>query len=258
MKIIIWLLLLVAVFFGLNFSGFSKNIKDLFYDLSAPFQKALWGAGENVSGFFNKLSETGNLQDELSELNLKNQELLGQIVALQELKKENEFMRKAMDLGLEKEFDLTLVQIISKDVSGDSILINRGTEVGISEGMPVITNQKLLLGKIGKVYQGFSEVILISNKKSSFDAEIREKEIFGIVKGKGSFEVSFDLAPKDKEIAQGDLIVTSALGGVFPQGLLAGQVQEVKKSDVEQFQTALIKPGFDIGSLDYLFVITNF
>ena len=78
-----------------------------------------------------------------------------------------------------------------------------------------------------------------------------------MVKGKGGFEVSFDLVPKDKEISEGDLIVTSALGGVFPQGFLVGEIKGVRKSDVEQFQTAEIKPGFNLENLDYLFVITN-
>jgi len=258
MKIIILLILAVAIFVVLNLSGFSKDIKDFFYSVSAPSQKAFWRLGDNVSGFFSRMAKTESLEKELADLNLKNQELLSEVAVLQEFKKENEFLRKALDVGLEKEFQLELVQIISKDVSADSILINKGTGDGISEGFPVVTNQKLLLGRVGKVYRNFSEVILISNKKSSFDAEIREKEIYGIVKGKGSFELSFDLVPKDKEISNGDLIVTSALGGVFPQGFLVGKIKEVRKSDVEQFQTAVIDPGFDVGNLDYLFVITNF
>lgn len=257
-KIIILLFSVAAVFVVLNFSGFSKNIKDFFYVLSAPLQKALWGAGQNVSGFFGQIAETKNLQKELSEANLKNQELLGQIIVLEEFKKENDLLRKAMDLGLEKEFDLAFCQVISKDVSGDSILINKGKAESFSEGMPVITEQKILLGRIGKVYQNFSEVILVSNKKSSFDAQVREKEIYGVIKGKGGFESSFDLVAKDKELSQGDLIITSVLGGVFPKGLLVGEVQQVNKSDVEQFQSAEIRPGFDLKNLDYLFVITNF
>ena len=258
MKIIIFLCLAAAVFVALNVSGFSKDIKSFFYSVSMPLQRAFWNLGENVSGFFSGMASKESLQEELNSLNSKNQELLGKIAALQELEKENEFLRKALDIGLEKEFSLELAQVKSKDVSQDSILINKGSEHGISEGFPVITNQKLLLGRIGKVYSNFSEVILISNKKSSFDAEIREREIYGVVKGKGSFEVSFDLVPKDKEMAEGDLIVTSALGGVFPQGLLVGEIKEVRKSDVEQFQTAKIIPGFSPENLDYLLIITNF
>ncbi len=257
MKLIILLVLMVAIFVVFNLTGFSKNIKDFFYSISAPFQKAFWGLGDNVSDFFGRMTEKEVSDEELNELNFKNQEFLAEIAGLQELKKENEFLRKALDVGLEKEFQLELAQVISKDISEDSILINRGAEDGIAEDFPVITAQKLLLGKIGKVYQNFSEVILISNKESSFDAEIREKEIYGMVKGKGGFEVSFDLVPKDKEISEGDLIVTSALGGVFPQGFLVGEIKGVRKSDVEQFQTAEIKPGFNLENLDYLFVITN-
>src|SRR4030066_39072 len=113
MKLIILLVLLVAVFVVFNLTGFSKNIKDFFYSISAPFQKAFRGLGDNVSDFFGRMTEKEVSNEELNELNLKNQELLAELAGLQELKKENEFLRKALDVGLEKEFQLELVQVIS-------------------------------------------------------------------------------------------------------------------------------------------------
>ena len=150
-KLIISLVLMAAIFVVFNLTGFSKNIKDFFYSISAPFQKAFWGLGDNVSDFFGRMTEKEVSDEELNEINFKNQEFLAEIAGLQELKKENEFLRKALDVGLEKEFQLELAQVISKDISEDSILINRGAEDGIAEDFPVITAQKLLLGKIGKV-----------------------------------------------------------------------------------------------------------
>ena len=205
----------------------------------------------------------------MNELKLKNQELLSQIVEITELKKENEALRTALELGLEKDFQLELAQVIGKDPSRDSISINKGLQDGVSKDMAVITSQKVLLGRIGEVYQGFSEVILISNKESSFDAKIVKQEIYpvrnnisngvyGIIRGKGSLEVSFELIPKEEEISPGELVVTASLGGVFPQGLLIGEIEEIKKSDIEPFQRATIKTSFNLKNLDNLFIITNF
>ena len=161
-----------------------------------------------------------------------------------------------MNLGLEKDFKLTLVQVIGKDISQDLLLINKGAKDGLAKNLPVITEQKNLVGRISEVYDDFSKVMLISDKDSSFDAKISEQEIFGVVKGKGGLNLFIDRVPQDKEIKSGDILVTSVLGGVFPAGLLVGEIKEVKKSDLEPFQQAEISPFFDIGKLGNLFVIT--
>ena len=257
-KIIAVLVLLAIIVIVSNFTGFSKNIKNFFFLISSPIQKSFWQAGKNVSVFSAGILEVRILKKELDKLYLKNQELLSQIVAIIELKKENEVLREALGLGLEKEFQLMLVQIISKDISQDSILINKGKKDGVLEGWPVITGEKVLLGRIGQVYSRFSEVILISNKKSSFDAKISDTEIYGIVKGEEKFKIYLDLIPKDKAIFEGkDVIITSALGGVYPQGLLVGEIKTISKSDTDPFQRAEITPFFNIKNLDYLFIITE-
>ena len=147
-------------------------------------------------------------------------------------------------------------KFIASPVSA-TVWANKGEKDGISEEFPVINQQKVLIGKIDKVYRNFSKVLLISNSKSSFDVKVQESEVFGIIKGKGNLKILLDFIHKEKEIKEGDLVVSSALGGFFPQGLLIGEISEVKKSDLEPFQTARVKPAFDIGDLEKLFIITE-
>ena len=183
---------------------------------------------------------------------------MGEIAFLKELRKENEKLREALKIGLEKEFQLIEARVISKDFSQDSILINKGLKGGIFEGAVVIISQKLLLGKIGEVYENFSEVILISNEEISFDAKISDKEVYGVVRGEGNSEFYFGLIPKEADVSEGELVITTPLGGIFPGGLLVGEVEEIEKSDVEPFQKTKIKPLFDFRELDILFIISNF
>ncbi|MDP2864574.1 MAG: rod shape-determining protein MreC [bacterium] len=250
--IIIGLLLI----FSLNF--FQKEVKGFFYFISSPIQKTLWRAGDRVSDFFETISEIKNLKRENEELKLKNQELISQIAQLIELKKENEVLKEALGIGLEKEFKLALAEVVSKDISQDSILINKGSKDGIIENCPVITQQKTLVGKIDEVYENFSRVILIFNKESSFDVQISEADISGVVNGKGNLQLFLDFVPQEKEIKEGDFIVTTSLGGIFPKGLLVGQIGKVLRSDIEPFQQAKIRPAFDIRELETVFIITDF
>ena len=254
----VYLLLLVAVFFAFNLTGFSKSIKNFFYAFSSPIQKTFWTAGIGFSNFFGSIFAGNFLKEENGFLYLKIQELTGEIAGLKELKKENEDLREALGVGMAEEFHLMFCSIVNKDISQDSILVNKGAKDGVLKGLPVITSQKIVLGKIGEVYDNFSEVILVSNEKSSFDAKVSDKGISGVVKGKGSSSAYLDLIPKDKEVLVGDAVITSALGGNFPKGLLIGTIKEVNKSDVEAFQTADVGLAFDIKYLDNLFIITDF
>ena len=250
---LVFLLLVLLVVF--NFTGFSTNIKNFFFSLSSPVQKSFWQGGKNVSDFLAGVFNAGALKKETEGLRLENQELLARIAVLSELEKENEVLRQALGLGLEKEPELILARVMNKDISQDSVLINKGEKDGVAEGMTVITGQKVLVGRVGSVYDRFSEVVLISNKDSSFGASIVERDIDGIIRGKGSSNLSLDLIPREKEIFDNDVVITSALGGIYPHGLLVGQVKTIKKSDVDPFQSADIRPAFEVNSLDYLFII---
>ena len=258
MKIGIIIVLIIILLVVLNVTAINKEVKNFFYLISAPIQKSLWKVGDRVSDFFEAITEIKNLKKEAENLKLKNQELLAEIALLKELKRENEILREALEIGLEKEFRLALVKVLGKDISQDSLVIDKGSKDGIFKDLPVITQQKTLVGKISEVYENFSKVQLLTDKESSFDAKISETEIYGVIKGRGNFKVYLELILGEEEIKEGDLVVTTPLGGIFPGGILVGQVKEVKKSDVEPFQQAEIRPAFDIKKLEMLFIITEF
>jgi rod shape-determining protein MreC len=151
-----------------------------------------------------------------------------------------------------------MAEVIARDVFQDFVLINKGKDANFASGMPVLAEGKVLLGRISEVYDNFSKVMLISNKSSSFDAKISEKDIYGVIKGEGNSSIIFDLIPQDKKAEEGDLIITSSLGGIFPKGLLVGQVKEIKKSDIKPYQKAILEPMFNLNDLELVFIITNF
>ena len=262
-KIGIIVVLLIAFFVILNLIGFSKGVKNLIYLISQPIQKTFWKMGDEISDFFEMISEMRNLKKEDEQLKLKIQELIAENVALKELKKENEILRTALELGLQEEFKLEICQVIGKDISSDTILINEGFKDGLTKDLPVITQQKILVGRISEVYKNFSKVQLITQKGFSFPVEIQDSKppttpILGEMKGKGNFELLIDRLPQEKEIKKGDVVITTVLGGIFPRGLLVGEIEKVIKSDIEPWQQAKVKPAFNIEGLETLFIITEF
>ena len=254
----IWLGLIVLVLVFVLLNVFQKETRGFFYSFSAPIQKVFWRAGDSTSNFFLGIFLSGNLKERADQLEASNQKLLSQIISLKESEQENQSLRKALEIELQKEFKLSLAQMISKDVSQDSILIDKGEKDNILKDMPVITEEKVLVGRVIDVYDKFSKVMLISNKNSSFDAKEPGSLISGVIKGVGNGALFFDLIPSEAELNEGDVICTSSISGIYPEGLLVGKIKSIRKSDIESFQQAEIEPSFNLSSIENLFIITEF
>jgi rod shape-determining protein MreC len=242
----------------LNF--FQDEVKNFFYSISLPFQKVLFKTGDNVSDFFKSVIKIKGLKIENEELNRKIREALGENVRLREIEQENNTLRKALNALPKNDFELFISHTASRDIiNPDSILVTGGLENGILKGMPVITPERILVGRVNSVYKNFSEVSLISQKDFSFDVKISEGEnsIYGLAEGKGNLGLYLDKVLLNAELKEKDLIITSSLGGIFPEGILVGEIRKVKKSDLEPFQQAEVSPYFDIKELETLFIITS-
>jgi rod shape-determining protein MreC len=255
-------ILVLGIVFLILLNFFKEKVRNYFFLFSQPIQKFFWQKGNALSEFFKTLVKLKDLKEENERLKSQILSLLAENASLKELKNENEFLRKALDLGLEKEFKLTLVEPTAKNPSQDLLTINKGKKEGLAEGMTVINQEKILVGKVQKVYDDFSKVALFTHKGISFDVKIvpsegEREEIFGLAKGEGNLRAFVDFLPKEKEIKNGDLLITASLGGVFPEGFLVGKVKEVKKSDLEKFQKVEIEPLFDLNQTNFLWVVSN-
>lgn len=242
---------------------FQSQIKNYFYLVSSPIEKVFWRAGDNTSVFFASLINAKSIKEENENLKSENQDLLIKITALQESEKQSQAINEIVLSGQQKEFKLILAGVSGLNSTQDIISINKGSVDGISEGMPVISQQKILFGKVLKVYKNFSEVELISNKSNVLNVRIQNNDttvapIYGVVKGNGNLGIYLDLVPVDSIINEGDILVTSALEGTFPKDLLVGKVKETEKNDIKPFQTIKLEPFFNVKSIDNLFVITDY
>ena len=249
-KLIIAVLVIILALFVLNY--FRLSIKNFFYVISSPIQRSFGRAGDDIAKIFGS-----DLRKEVINLRIEKQELLNQISVLESLQKENQELRQALDLNLQKDFNLILAGVISKDSAGNIILIDKGSEDGILKDMPVINQQKVLFGRVLEVYKNFSRVNLIIDKSYTFDAKVQGKEIYGVIRGGGNC-LYFEYVSKEAELKEGDVLITSALAGEIPKDLLIGEVEKINKEDIKPFQSANVKVFFDLKEADSLFVITNF
>jgi len=242
--IFVLIVLVVSIFFG-------NDLKNTFHLVFSPVERSFYIAGENASSFFKYLFNSKQKERENKEIKAENFKLTFEVHALKEMAQENENLRQALSLNFKQGFQMEMAQIISSE-SG-SFLINKGMQDNVLNGMPVITKEGVLVGKIKESLDNFAYVDIISNL--SFDVKINDT--LGAVVGQGQ-NLKFQWVPKEAEIKIKDKVVTVVAGGNFPAGLLVGEIESVKKNDAEAFQEGTIIPYFKDLSLDVVFIITNF
>jgi rod shape-determining protein MreC len=271
LKIIIGAVVILVFLFILNI--FVSPIKNGFYTISSPFQKTFWSAGVSSSSFFGSLLNAGSLTKEIENLNKENQKLLAQVASLQSIQQGNQAQSDLSLACQNSGFKFVMAGVTGLD-DNDILSINKGSADGIAVGMPVISQENVLFGKVYKVYKNFSQITLVSNKNSVVNVKVQtevpivaldattvakaDPEIDGVVKGSGGLNAYLDLIPISSNINSQDVLVTSAIDKSFPKDLLVARIIQKKKNDQKPFQEASISLFLDVKKTDNLFVITNF
>lgn len=237
---------------------FQDPIKNEVYLISSAINQFFLPTTDRLGNFFATFFEFEKIKEENRYLSSKMKELIVEKERWRQIEKENEILRKALDLSLEKDFKMQLAQVVGKDVSGDILIINKGEKEGIKEGEVVITSEKVLVGKISKTYNNFSKVRMFTDKNFAVNVKIGEKETEGLVKGDGNLKANIQFIPKEEKIGLGEKIFTSNLGNNFPAGLLVGEVEKLEKIDTEFYQKVFIKPALEIDQLKFVFVVSDF
>jgi len=223
-KILVFFLLLV-VFFILNIF----NTKEFFYSLGEDIQLSLWKVNNNC-----------NL--------IEDQRLISIMAENEELKRETEFLKRSLGLNNYPEVSLISGRIISKDYLNDTILINTGSIDGVKVGFPVVITDNILIGRVSEVYNNYSRISLLSLRDNLTDVSING--VVALAKGKGSETIVLEMFPRDKELKEGEFILTSSLGGNYPAGLVVGKVKNPIKIDNEPFQISEIEKAYNLFSID--------
>ncbi len=138
-----------------------------------------------------------------------------------------------------------------------TISINKGTRDGIAVGMPVVT-QLGLVGRVSDVTANASRVLLITDVSSAISARLQTTRDEGSIVGQASNDLRMEFIPLNAKVQEGDIVITSGLGGNLPAGIVIGQVTNVQQREFELFQNAVIRSLNNFATLETVLVITNF
>ena len=185
-----------------------------------------------------------------------NQELVSTGLKIQELEKENDFLRKELGVVKRKKMEVALAKVFHHQLDGQSStsLIDVGKNEGVKVGMPVIFNGEILFGVIKEVYADSSLIYLITDPRVNLSVKIENSETMGRSKGNLSNGLNLELVANQEEITPGQLVITSGLDGL-PSALVVGTIKTAEPSQGGLFQKILVEPKFQDQTIERVFVL---
>lgn len=253
--IIIFFALLVA----LNPYNFFSKFRGVVFNITYPLQKIFSISANKIYSFGDAISSVGEFKKENEYLMKENQRLRSENTKLKDVAKENDTLRRQLELAPRDDFDLLASSVIGRDLQNGNnwIIIDRGGKDGVKEEMPVIVSDGILVGKVKEVFYGESKVIPITSPSSSINAATIETGAVGVVSGEYGLGMTLDMVLQTDYLKLGDDVVSSEISQSIPKGLLIGTIKEVYPSESHLFQRASIDSPVDLFKQRLVFVIKN-
>lgn len=231
------------------FQGIFGNLVNPFIyytDKTIGFFGGIWGSYINLV----------NVHKENEALRLKNGKLELDNSLLKERVSEYERLKKLLRFRESSNLDSIACNVIGRNIKGylKYVIIDRGADDGVQRKDPVISYSGLV-GMVTEVYAGTAKVEVVLNPGSNVSVMNSRTRTVGIVRGDGRGKMAVDFYDRLDDVKEGDILITSGLGGVYPKGIIVGLVDDVENVDIGLFRNLSLKSNVDFYKLENVLVV---
>ena len=229
--------------------------------VTSPVQHGLRNVADPVAAWLSDMTDLGGLRDENDELRTENEQLKDEVARLREGQVQLQELQKLLQVKQSyPDEEFIAANVLAKDPSSlkEAVAIDRGKRDGLREGMVVVTEGHSLVGVVTRVLDSYSWVTLITDPNSAVSAIVQESRAQGVVTGSYSRKLSIEFVAQGAAVKDGDVVITSAMGGFYPAGLVIGKVTAVGGTAQDLFKKVTIEPLASLAHLETVLVLTSF
>ncbi len=177
---------------------------------------------------------------------------------LDQFKRERNRLRRLIGLREDSFHRFLPCEVIALTVNPfhHSVTIDRGTQDSVRAGMPVV-GYRGLVGRVTQVFPHHARVLLLNNKSVSVSCLDRRSDVVGVLEWERGNRFHLEYVGKEEDVIQGDTLVTSGLGRVFPKGFPVGIVFRMAEDKGELSRQVGVVSMTDLNTLQELFVVVG-
>jgi rod shape-determining protein MreC len=250
--------LISTVLMGIDFrSHYLKNIRQATNFLYKPFHVAFNFPNSIYTFTTEYLSNQSHLIHENELLKFDIDRLKADLQRLDFLDQENNQLKNLLEVKNSKKFKTEAVSIIYSrfDPFNQKIIIDGGQNKNFQAGQPVI-DALGLVGQISNVFPETSEVTLLIDKRMSVPIQIQRNGLRAITNGDGQSEmILISYLPSSVDVIQGDIVRTSGIDTIYPEGLAVAEIVEINHDPKLPFAKIICKPIASIRNHTHLLVV---
>jgi rod shape-determining protein MreC len=223
--------------------------------ISKPFQQVTTWATRQLRGLWDNYiylvhlqQENQRLREELRWIQQENHRYIEAYLQYQRL-------QRLLSFREQTPLDAVTAEVVGRNANNwtEIIYINRGTRDKVAKGMPVVTHEGLV-GQVIHAAPTLSQVMLLTDFRSGVDALVQRTRASGIVAGRGRSTAELKFLPVGTDLQPGDRVLSSGMGGVFPKGLIIGEVKDVYQNG-QPTQHVEIQPSVEFSHLEEVLVL---
>ena len=259
------LLALVTAVVSMLFGGVADPLSNLVGIVTTPVRNGITAVTNWAEEKYNDAFELEQMKEELAGLKQRNAELEAQAREAEAALQENERLRNLLELQpKEWSCDKAAAMVTARSTSNweSTLTIGKGSAAGIAVDDCVVDEYWNLVGVVAEVGENWATVRTLVDSDTEMGGQLARPGGAAILEGDfalmGEGRLKLTYLPENSELIAGDLVTTSGRGGVYPAGLVAGHVEEVRTDASGMTRYAVIAPETDLDGLQQVFVITDF
>lgn len=255
---------LVAIFAVICiFTPFLKGVASVFGSITAPVQSGFTKVGDFFGGTFAYWGRVKNVDKENASLKQENQKLKEENRNLSRYKDEIEELNRLLELkGDYTQYKTTGATVIGKDAGNwfNVFTLNKGEKDGVKENCVVIIPEGIV-GRVCEVGNNWCKVISLVDEDHSVSGTVVRTgdlvQIDGDLQLMKSGLCKMSVITENADVLIGDTVVTSGVGGIYPEGIYIGKVQSFKNNTEGTGNYAIISPGVDFAHIRDVLILLD-
>lgn len=252
------LLLISVTLLGSNLKGRQpvSLAENAAITLLSPFQEAVGWVVTSSFGVWDRYVYLVDLKKENTRLINLSDKLAFENLLLVERLKNYQRLDSLLAFPSLDETPFEAAQVIGRDPTDRSkiLILNKGTKHGIAANMPVVTHRGVV-GRIVSAGWSSSKTLLITDVRSAVDGIAQETRDSLVAVGSNSPTLEVKYLSFNSKAKNGDIVISSGLGGIFPKGLLIGALENITPVSGSLFLSAQLRPAEDFGRLEEALIL---
>lgn len=223
--------------------------------LSTPVQEAVSRLHRGATTLWARYLDWKSIRADNVRLRAEVEALRLRQLRLEEAEAENARLRRLLALQVRLPLEGVAAEVVAREWDGftRSLTVNRGRAHGVARLAPVLIPEGVV-GRVAEVRRGSAVIQLLTDPGSSIGAVVLRTRTLGLVEGTVAGTLRLRLPALDEQVAAGDLVITSGLGGTFPKGLPLGRVSRIG-SATGLFRYAELTPSVDLDRVEEVLIL---